>query len=320
MTESTLEPDSADNSLPAPMVGTLLRAAREARGQSVLEVALVLKLGERQVRALEESDWPSLPGITFVRGFVRNYARLLELDPVPLMEQLGRQFVVKAPEIVVPEAMHASMPASSGKPQRRDYLLAAFGLILVVAAALVYFFMPNDISSVYEDTRTWLASVRRPATPPEPVPSVREPVLPPGATLTQVLNPQSAQAIESAASPSPPAVAPTSTPTPTPVERLADAAPSSAPSPVPSVSPEVSGTVALLHFSFQKDSWIDVRDRRGNVIWSQMGRQGGEKDVEGLPPFNLKIGNATGVSLKFRGQNVDLAPHTRGDVARLTLE
>ena len=62
---------------PAP----LLRAAREALGLSIDAVAQQLKLAPRQVRALEDGDFAQLPGRTFVRGFMRNYARLVQLDP-----------------------------------------------------------------------------------------------------------------------------------------------------------------------------------------------------------------------------------------------
>ena len=62
-------------------VGAWLRSAREAAGLSEDAVAQQLKLAPRQVRAIEEDDYARLPGRTFVRGFVRNYARLVHLDP-----------------------------------------------------------------------------------------------------------------------------------------------------------------------------------------------------------------------------------------------
>jgi cytoskeleton protein RodZ len=63
-----------------PAVGEQLRAARKARLLEVADVAQALKLGPRQVEALENGDWEGLPGATFVRGFVRNYARLVQID------------------------------------------------------------------------------------------------------------------------------------------------------------------------------------------------------------------------------------------------
>src|SRR5882672_3992851 len=72
---------SATHPLAVHSVGTLLKAAREAAGWSQEAVAQQLKLAPRQVRAIEEDDYARLPGRTFVRGFVRNYARLVNLDP-----------------------------------------------------------------------------------------------------------------------------------------------------------------------------------------------------------------------------------------------
>ncbi|MBU6485765.1 MAG: helix-turn-helix domain-containing protein [Betaproteobacteria bacterium] len=61
--------------------GAALRAAREAAGLPLDAIAQQLKLAPRQVRALEDDDYQHLPGRTFVRGFARNYARFLHLDP-----------------------------------------------------------------------------------------------------------------------------------------------------------------------------------------------------------------------------------------------
>ena len=70
---------------PPGMAGALLRAARESAGMTVDAVAQHLKLAPRQVKAIEDGDFKELPGRTFIRGFVRNYARLVQLkrqDPV----------------------------------------------------------------------------------------------------------------------------------------------------------------------------------------------------------------------------------------------
>ena len=60
--------------------GARLRRAREARGESVHEAAFAIKLSPRQIEALENDDFAALPGMAFVRGFARNYARYLGLD------------------------------------------------------------------------------------------------------------------------------------------------------------------------------------------------------------------------------------------------
>ena len=67
-------------------IGAELRRARESRQLSVNEVANALKISVRQVEALEADQWERLPGRTFVRGFVRNYARYLHLDGEAMQE------------------------------------------------------------------------------------------------------------------------------------------------------------------------------------------------------------------------------------------
>jgi len=75
-----------------------------------------------------------------------------------------------------------------------------------------------------------------------------------------------------------------------------------------------------LIFSFDGSSWVEVKDAAGRTIFSQMNAKGSTQVVEGQPPFQLVVGNASQVRLQFNDQPVDLRPHTRVEVARLTLE
>jgi cytoskeleton protein RodZ len=89
------------NGQPAGLgVGTALKAARERAGMSLGEVADRLKLSIRQLEAIEHDDFQQLPGATFVRGFVRNYARFLRLDPEPLMARLEQHFPSAVNDVV----------------------------------------------------------------------------------------------------------------------------------------------------------------------------------------------------------------------------
>ena len=81
MTDPVSNVDGADTRAATRLgAGGMLRSAREAAGLSIDAVAQQLKLAPRQVKAIEEEDFSHLPGRTFVRGFVRNYARLVRLD------------------------------------------------------------------------------------------------------------------------------------------------------------------------------------------------------------------------------------------------
>jgi cytoskeleton protein RodZ len=78
-------------------VGAALREARTRLGMSVADVADRIKFAPRQIKALEEDNFACLPEMAFVRGFVRSYARLLQLDPIPLLAALPGTTVQPAP-------------------------------------------------------------------------------------------------------------------------------------------------------------------------------------------------------------------------------
>lgn len=71
---------------------------------------------------------------------------------------------------------------------------------------------------------------------------------------------------------------------------------------------------------FDGDSWVEVRDKSGKIIYSQLNLKGSQEVIRGTPPFSLVVGNAARVKLFYNDKPVDLAPHTKVDVARLTIE
>lgn len=296
--ESAVEDAGLDVLPVMPAVGAQLRAAREARGIALSEVAATLKLGVRQLEALERGDWQVLPGATFVRGFVRNYARFVQIDPLPLMSQLDAVLEKPVSRLGEADSQQTAMPQGGPGISRRDRMVVLSGGLLVVFAALVYFLLPNDLSVWRDSVQELISSLARkdevaPVAVVEPAPA-SEPVFPPGTTPQQVMNPQA------------------ETP-------AADAVVPQAAMPVAEKSLQVAGAPDM-RFVFEKESWVEVRDRDGKVIFSQRGQAASEQSVSGQGPFSLVVGFAPGVKLFWHGQTVDLAPYTRGDVARLVLE
>ena len=72
--------------------------------------------------------------------------------------------------------------------------------------------------------------------------------------------------------------------------------------------------------AFEQESWVEIRDRNERVIFSQLNRPGTQQFVNGMPPFSIVVGNAQGVRLTYEDRPVDLASHTKIDVARLILQ
>lgn len=67
-------------------IGKLLREAREKKNLSLAEVEQITHIRQRYLQALEEEDFQILPGQVYAIGFIRTYARVLGLDPAPLIE------------------------------------------------------------------------------------------------------------------------------------------------------------------------------------------------------------------------------------------
>ena len=295
-----------------PHVGEKLRLAREALGISAIDMARTLKLGQRQLEALEAGNWQGLPGNTFVRGFVRNYARIVNVDPGPLMAQLDGSLEKPANNLTVSENAPVTMPHSGGA-SGRDRMVVVAGIGLVVAAALAYVLIPNDLSALRESTQGLLDSLARkeapaPVAPMAPVaaptasaPAEPEPVFPPGTTPQQIMNPQATPA---GAAPGEVAQAPASSPS----------------LPAAEEKPKAIVKAPQLRFVFDKESWLEVRDRDNKAIFSQRVPAGTEQTLSGPGPLSVVVGYAPGVRVFSHGQAVNLAPHTRGEVARLVLE
>ena len=276
-----------------PSVGQQLRSAREAKGLSASDVAHALKLSAHQVHSLENNDWSSLPG-TIVRGFIRNYARLLNLRSEALMDQLDILRMPQPQLDVVPSGTSIALPQAS-RVERRDLAVMFFGLMLAVLALLAYFFVPQDF------WQSRLTGLNQSVLPPKPTVSetVSSDSLPPSSISDQV------GPLGSTASTSPGI-------------ELSPQVSLASPEPVQSANPPAS--VSSLKLSFSRSSWVEIRDRSGQVIFSQLNPAGSEREIEGQPPFALVVGNASGVTVQYKGKSIEMPLRSKEDVARFNIE
>ena len=289
--------------------GAKLREAREAAGWSIGDVAAQLKLAPRQVAALEEDDWARLPGRTFIRGFARNYARFLALDPDTVLALLPAP--EHAPALERPSFAAARRPMGeipverAAKPSAARWLLPL--LLLVLACAYGFYEYTRQKAIGDRDGPQAAASAPAAAGSPAGTPPA------PASAATTLPNPLADVAPVAPGEPAPErsnAVA----------AAASDAAPAAAPAPQPQpASAAATGTDATLILAFKGTSWAEVRDANGRVILQMTGGANMTQTVNGTPPFELALGNAPDVAVTFRGQALDLAPYTRGSVARVSL-
>lgn len=139
---SAVSAESVSESAPV-LPGAALREARERIGLSVADAAGQTKLAPRQIEALEADDYQHLPEMAFVRGFVRSYAKVLQLDAQPLLAALPQ---VKPDSVQVsPTAVNVPFPdARSPQLQNLIWLGAALFLsVIVVAFAVWHYTSPS---------------------------------------------------------------------------------------------------------------------------------------------------------------------------------
>lgn len=110
--------------------GQRLREAREAAGLSREEVSTRLRLRLELIRALEEDDYAHLPPTAFVIGYLRSYARLLDLSADELLAMLDRRG--EAPVLVSPV-----MPPHQRHSGDWPVKLATWLIVLLLTALLV---------------------------------------------------------------------------------------------------------------------------------------------------------------------------------------
>jgi cytoskeleton protein RodZ len=276
--------------------GALLRAAREKQGLHIAALAAAIKVAPRKLDALEHDRYDELPDATFTRALAQTVCRTLKVDPQPVLALLPQ------PDTAALDTVAGSLNAPfRERPMRDDgagIAAAAIrpmtwaGLVLLIAAAAVYF-VP---------TGTW----QRLVAPAAPVPAVvQAPVVVPVPDAAPIATAASvaAPAADAASAAAPAAL----------VETV-----HSAPPPDPAASPAAVPRLVMLRSA--DASWIEARDVRGQVLFSRVVQPGESVGFDGALPIRLTIGNAPATQLSFRGKVVDLAPSTRENVARIELQ
>lgn len=299
--------DAADQAIDiAPgSPGAMLRQLREARNFSIAEIAQRLKYGQRQIEALEHDDFEKLPGMTFVRGMIRGYVRLLGADPEAVLLELDRQRV-QDPMTVDLRVSHIPFP--DGK-KRTTRIYGALSLLLILAAAVVgYEVLPWPIASSKQTVITEAPQSDR-AGGITPIASDDKPITAQPAPL------QTPEHVPTPGIPAPAQPASAATAGPLTAGTAASAHVAAATlSGMPSVG---SKKISL---QFDRESWVEIRQANGKTLLSQLNPGGSKQVIEGIPPFLVIIGNAPSVHLSYNDQPVDLRPHFKVDVARFTLE
>ncbi|MBZ7486059.1 cytoskeleton protein RodZ [Klebsiella michiganensis] len=304
----------------ANTTGARLRNAREQLGLSQQAVAERLCLKVSTVRDIEDDKAPADLASTFLRGYIRSYARLVHIPEEELLPMMAKQAPIRAAKV----APMQSFSLGKRRKKRDGWLMSFTWLVLFVVIGLSGAWWWQDHKAQQDEISTMAdqssAELNAGDSNSQSVP----------------LDNQSANsAPDTAANSAPVETSPApaaSTPAPAPAENNAVVAPSQAnvdtaaapaTSPLPTDQANVTAAAASaqdLVLNFTADCWLEVSDATGKKLFSGLQRKGGNLNLSGQAPYKLKIGAPAAVQIQYLGKPVDLSRFIRtNQVARLTL-
>lgn len=301
-------------------LGAVFRQERERRGLSVEDVVQRTKISRRNLLAIEAGRKQDLPHPVYAKGFVKNYARLLGLDPEAFATALAAEYFVAEddfgndPTRDKPISMTAAR--NVGSPGRRTGLR---GLLLFLLAAAV------------GGVILWsmLLEPRRQPVPPPPPPLAAAPVEPEPAPLSPdplaASDPTGSEGVYTPPADLPPGEAaseavpaPDATPDAIP-DAAAPAKPPAAPAPVPAQAPASAPLVGtrVMDIRAVQLCWISAEVDGATVLDVTL-QPGEAKAIHFDKALTVKFGNAGGVKVTLDNKPFPLNAQS-GEVRTVTI-
>jgi len=325
--------------------GETLRQARESRGWDQGEVARKLNLTVSSLKNLEDGAFDKLPGHTFARGYIRAYAKLLDMDQAALVQAFDSCTGTHAQGSDVHALGRIEEPVRLSHNILR--IVSLLLLVVVVGGGFVWWkdqsgnagkelfnLAPEHIEVESADGTTQIHPLDEPedqavtaGEQPEAAAPTSEPLpLPEAAPQTPAAPVTNAPAATVAPAAPAAATAPAAhvAATPAPAAPVAPVAPVTAPvvaaaAPAPAAPAEVPAGSGQVSLKFTGACWFSVTDGNGKLLVQATKKSGDVVDVVGKLPLSLHLGAARAVQVSYNGQPVDLAASTRGEIARLKL-
>jgi cytoskeleton protein RodZ len=277
--------------------GERLRAARTAAGLTLQAVADDLHLAVDLLEALERDDYARLPGRVFVRGYLRNYARLVELPPDAILATFD---ATASDEQAAAPGLRTVVSARQIRSQVRSSHSAVRAVTWIIVLALGALLL-----TWWQGYLEWPGITGGTGDAQNAAPIF---ILPAGETVSPSIQRDVAASLAEE-KPAPvaeerPVASPRATAEPAPPP-AAEAPPAA----VPVVALELTGR-----------SWVEVVDSSGAFKINGTFEKGYRKTLEGQPPYRISIGNYNAVRLLVDGKPLDLLPHFNGRLVRLTLD
>ena len=303
--------------------GERLRQAREQLGLSQQAVAERLCLKVSTVRDIEENTAPPGLASTFLRGYIRSYAKLVHIPEEELLPLMAKQAPVRAAKV----APMQSFSLGKSRKKRDGWLMGFTWLVVFVVIGLTGAWWWQNHQAQQQEIATMAdqSSAQLSQGDGQAIPLGNSDDAAADSSSDTTGTPPDSQAANTAAQPAPAtpdatASAPAAqTPAPAAVapSQAPVAAPVTTPATAPAAAPADAGAIVM---NFNADCWLQVNDATGKTLFSGIQKSGGTLNLNGTAPFKLKIGAPRAVQIQYQGKPVDLSQFIKSNrVARLTL-
>ncbi|MGF7408121.1 cytoskeleton protein RodZ [Providencia alcalifaciens] len=298
----TIENNTEQTSL---TVGQLLSRAREHMGLTQEAVAERLCLKVSTVKEIEQDIHPAGVEPTFLRGYIRLYARMVGIPENDINSLLKSDVPAQAPNV----SPMQSYSLGKKRKKREGWLMKLTWLIVIILIAMIGIWWWQDHNAQQKDLLTMANQndlvLTQQDTSSEPVSNVT--------VDAPLANNNSAEQAE----PAPVLTDAQTTTTNTETDSVKTIPLPNAPQTIPSVDrvqadatqtadmPAVTSNGLTLNFSGQ--CWLEIRDANNKVLFSGMKNSGDKLELDGVQPYRLNIGAPANVTVQFQGKDVDLS-------------
>ncbi len=334
--------DVQDSASHGMTVSERLVQARESLGLSQKAVADELFLTTTFIRYIDDGQFEKIPKPAFIKGYLRSYARVVQLDGDELVKAFEREqdITPQAPRIAdVTES--AEPPSSFGAPLIQTGIAGLIGIIVV--GALVFWIAGDDeeppvVRSIPEERASIggeppAAPVASSAAPARAVEAeetaavVAEPGEGADAPSTFEAAAETEAVVPQPEAPIVEAVPQSSTESAEPADEAASVDADTAEDAAGSDEIQIervredgvnyisvyAGGEATLGFEFSDECWVEISDGDGDQVYADLNRPGDVMTVYGKRPFDVLLGRAPGVRMTVDGEAIDLGRFTTAD-------